>query len=428
MADQDRRGPGTPWSPPPERPLFRDEVVPARPEESPTLVQRPVKPFPPTQATPTAGAGDDPPPPRPPRENPAPLAAYPPPPPPPAPAGMGGGPSEPPVSARLDSSAAPRRRFRRFSRRRVLITALVLLLVLPTALYFFADSRLERINAFPPDNTRPASTPGSDWLIVGSDSREGLSKKQRQELATGKAGGQRADTMMLLHIPDSGGGPTLVSLPRDLLVPIPGRSQNRLNAAFSFGGAPLLVRTVEAFTQIRIDHYAEIGFGGLFDLVNAVGGVELCIKEARKDPKAGLDIKKGCQNLDGGEALGYARSRASTRGDFDRVDQQRQIVGALMDKVASPMTVLNPLRAWSLATKGTGALSIDDGDHLIDLVRLAWAAKSLDSDGTTTTVPIGREFTASGVGSVVSSDPARATAMFTALRQDRQVPKSALMQ
>ncbi|MGQ0626442.1 MAG: LCP family protein [Sporichthyaceae bacterium] len=419
MNEKDRRDSDMPWNPAPERPLFRDEVAPARPQDSPTVVQREVKPFPPTQV----GPRSDDPPPRPPPQTP--LAAYPPPPPPPAPAGMGGGPPRAPVAARMDSPARPRRRFRR---RRVLIAVLVLVLVLPVATYFFADSRLERIDAFPPESTRPAATPGSDWLIVGSDSREGLSRKQRQELATGKASGQRADTMMLLHIPDSGGGPTLVSLPRDLYVPIPGRSQNRLNAAFAFGGAPLLVRTVEQLTQIRIDHYAEIGFGGLFDLVNAVGGVDLCIKEARKDPKAGLNIKKGCQNLDGGEALGYARSRASTRGDFDRVDQQRQIVGALLDKVASPATVLNPFRAWSLATKGAGALSIDDGDHLIDLARLAWAAKSLDSDGTTTTVPIASEFTAAGVGSVVSADKTRAGAMFTALRQDRQVPKSALMQ
>jgi LCP family protein required for cell wall assembly len=300
----------------------------------------------------------------------------------------------------------------------------VLFLVLPMCLYFWGDSKLARISAFPAASSRPAATPGSDWLIVGSDSRAGLSAAQRAKLRTGRAGGQRTDTMMLLHIPDSGGGPTLVSLPRDSYVPIPGHGSNRLNAAFAFGGPQLLVQTVESLTNIRIDHYAEIGFGGLFDLVNAVGGVHMCIDQAKKDPKAGLDIAKGCQNLNGAQALGIARSRASTRGDLDRVGNQRQLITALMHKVTSPLTLLNPFRMWSVAGKGVGALSVDNGDHLLDLVHLAWAAKKL---GTTTTVPIGAEFTQPGVGAVITWDKAKADAMFTALRQDEQVPKSAQM-
>ncbi|HUR76171.1 MAG TPA: LCP family protein, partial [Sporichthya sp.] len=297
-------------------------------------------------------------------------------------------------------------------------------LVLPLLTYLWADSKVDRIDAFPAASTRPAKTPGSDWLIVGSDSREGLSAAQRAKLRTGRATGQRTDTMMLLHIPNSGGGPTLVSLPRDSYVPIPRHSPNRLNAAFSFGGPQLLIETVEDLTNIRIDHYAEIGFGGLFDLVNAVGGVHMCIDEAKKDPKAGLDIKKGCQNLDGAEALGIARSRASSRGDLDRVSNQRELISSLMDKVTSPTTLLNPFRMWSVAHKGVGAVSVDNGDHLLDLVRLAWAAKGL---GTTTTVPIGREYTQAGVGAVITWDATRSRAMFEALRRDQQVPKSAQM-
>uniref|UniRef100_UPI0025F5EAEF LCP family protein n=1 Tax=Sporichthya sp. TaxID=65475 RepID=UPI0025F5EAEF len=333
----------------------------------------------------------------------------------------------PPAPLRRPTGDVPppdptKRKRRRFGWKKPVAIAAVLFLVLPLITYFVADSKLERIDAFPAANTRPAKTPGSDWLIVGSDSREGLSAEDRAKLRTGRATGQRTDTMMLLHIPDSGGKPTLVSMPRDSYVPIPGYSPNRLNAAFAFGGPQLLIQTVEDLTNIRIDHYAEIGFGGLFDLVNAVGGVRMCIDEAKKDPKAGLDIKKGCQTLDGAEALGVARSRASTRGDLDRVSNQRELISSLMDKVTSPSTLLNPFRMWSVAGKGVGALAVDDGDHLIDLVRLAWAAKGL---GTTTTVPIGREYTQAGVGSVITWDATRSKALFDALRRDQQVPKSA---
>lgn len=410
---------------------FRDELGPEQappepPPEAPTVVQRPAanRPFPPvTRHDPNAPYG------RMPAVNAPPRAqgTYPPQP----PAAVPPGPVAPGAPLRRPTNEVPppsgplgpaTRKRRRIGWKKPVAIAAVIFLVFPLLMYFWGDSRLERIDAFPAANTRPAKTPGSDWLIVGSDSREGLSAKERAKLRTGRATGQRTDTMMLLHIPDSGGGPTLVSLPRDSYVPIPGHSPNRLNAAFAFGGPQLLVQTVEDLTNIRIDHYAEIGFGGLFDLVNAVGGVNMCIDEARKDPKAGLDIKKGCQNLDGAEALGIARSRASTRGDLDRVSNQRELISSLMDKVTSPTTLLNPFRMFSVASKGVGALAVDDGDHLIDLIRLAWAAKGL---GTTTTVPIGREFTAAGVGSVVQWDKTRSDALFGALRQDRPVPKSA---
>jgi len=321
----------------------------------------------------------------------------------------------------------PAKRRRRFGlRRRRLATALVLLLLLPVIVLAICDVRLHRQSVWPAASTRPAATPGADWLIVGSDSREGLSAAQRKQLATGSAAGQRTDTMMLLHIPASGGGPTLISLPRDSYVAIPGHGQNKLNAAYAFGGAPLLVQTVEGLTKIRIDHYAEIGFGGLYDLVNAVGGVPMCLNQAAKDPKAALNVKAGCQTLDGQEALGYSRSRASARGDLDRVGHQRSLITALLHKATSPLTLLNPVHTFRLVKDGPGAVAVAHGDHLTDLARLAWAARSLGDDGTTTTVPIGRVFRVSGVGDVLSWDSTRAQAMFDALRHDKPVPSTAL--
>ena len=146
---------------------------------------------------------------------------------------------------------------------------------------------------------------------------------------------------MLLH---TGSGPNLLmSIPRDSLVPIPGRGTTKINAAYAYGGAKLMVRTVEASTGIRIDNYVEIGFGGFVGLVDAVGGIEICPKEDMVDPDAGLRIKKGCQDVEGEVALAYARSRKTQQlGDLDRAAHQREVVSAVGKKAVSPWSVLNP--------------------------------------------------------------------------------------
>ncbi|MGH8836702.1 MAG: LCP family protein [Actinomycetes bacterium] len=308
------------------------------------------------------------------------------------------------------------------SRRRVgRIVALILvgLLVLLIGAYFFLDARLNRITELSDYSGRPAATPGQDWLLVGSDSRAGLSAGERRRLSTGSAGGQRTDTMMLLHIPSGGGKPTLISLPRDSYVPIPGHGRNKLNAAYAFGGPKLLVQTVETVTGIRIDHYMEIGFGGFVGVVDAVGGVHLCVKETIDDPKAGLDIKAGCQDLNGGEALGYVRTRATARADLDRVQRQREFLGAVLDKSASPGTLLNPFRSVPLALSATDAVAVDNGTHLFDLARLGLAMRG---DPLTLTVPVAGTPTLSGVGSVVEWDRPNALRLFNALQADEPVP------
>lgn len=308
------------------------------------------------------------------------------------------------------------------SRRRVgRIVALVLagLLVLLIGGYFFLDARLNRTVEINDYSGRPAATPGQDWLLVGSDSRAGLSAGERRRLSTGSAGGQRTDTMMLLHIPSGGGKPTLVSLPRDSYVPIPGHGRNKLNAAFAFGGPKLLIQTVETVTGIKIDHYMEIGFGGFVGVVDAVGGVHLCVKDSIDDPKAGLDIKAGCQDLKGAEALGYVRTRATARGDLDRVQRQREFLGAVLDKSASPGTLLNPFRSVPLALSATNAVAVDNGTHLFDLFRLGLAMRG---DPLTLTVPVAGTPTLSGVGSVVEWDRENALRLFNALQEDEPVP------
>jgi LCP family protein required for cell wall assembly len=312
---------------------------------------------------------------------------------------------------------AVRPRRRRWGR--ALLLALAVLLVLALVLLVLVDSRLHRVDALGDQSGRPAVTPGADWLIVGSDSREGLSAADRQRLGTGQAAGRRTDTMMLLHIPRGGGQPTLVSLPRDSYVPIPGHGRNRLNAAYAFGGPKLLVQTVEGVTGIRVDHYMEIGFDGFASLVDAVGGVSLCVDAPMNDPKAGLKIGAGCQVLDSRQALGYVRTRASARGDLDRVVRQQQFISALIDKMTSPAVLLNPFRSVPLALNGAGTVAVDEGDHIYHLVRLPFALRAVArGDGVAGTVPIARNATVSGA-SVVLWDRPKALALFAAIKQDR---------
>ncbi|GAA0558506.1 LCP family protein [Actinomadura livida] len=318
----------------------------------------------------------------------------------------------------------PRRRRRRRGGRVFGAIVVVLLLVLVGG-YFYLDSRLKRESVLVDYPGRVADTPGTNWLIVGSDSRDGLSKAEQRKLKTGFTPGRRTDSMMLLHY--GSGGTSLISLPRDSYVPIPGKGRNKLNAAFAFGGPKLLVQTVEEATGIRIDHYAEIGFGGFVGVVDAVGGVDMCVKEDIKDPKAGLNLKAGCQTLDGAQALGYVRTRAYARADLQRVENQQQFFGALMKKAASPGTMLNPFRSIPLAMNSTSNFLVDDGDHLHHLVRMMWAMKGVSGgDGVSTTVPIGGGGSAAGVGSYITWDKAKATRLFEALKQDQAIPQDVI--
>ncbi|HEX7659234.1 MAG TPA: LCP family protein, partial [Pseudonocardiaceae bacterium] len=213
--------------------------------------------------------------------------------------------------------------------------------------------------------------------------------------------------------------PTLVSLLRDSWVSIPGHGKNKINAAFSYGGAPLLVQTVEQDTGLRVDHYAEIGLGGFATVVDDVGGVTMCLPEADNDSYAGVNLPAGCQNLNGANALGYVRSRhAFATSDLARTDHQREFVGALADKLSSPGVFLNPFDMVPVLQDLPGALTVDNGDHLQNLVGLAWALRGISGGGAVTTaVPIG----GSTNGSLLW-DKTKATALFDDLNTDQTIP------
>jgi LCP family protein required for cell wall assembly len=272
---------------------------------------------------------------------------------------------------------------------------------------------------------RPAAGQGSTWLLVGSDSRQGLTAEQQEALATGgDTGNGRTDTILVVHLPALGSGTptTMVSIPRDSYVPIPGYGRDKINAAFSMGGGPLLAQTVEQATGLRIDHYAEIGFSGFAGLVDGLGEITVCPTAPIDDPLAGINLPAGCQKLAGRDALGYVRSRATPRADLDRMVDQRQFMAALLHRAASPAVWLNPWRWYSVPHAAVDALTVDREDHVWDLARLAWA---LHGSTTTLTVPIG-ELTSSDAGSVVVWDHEKAAALFAALAADQPVPSTVI--
>ena len=298
-----------------------------------------------------------------------------------------------------------------------------ILSTLTTAIWI--ESSLRRIAVFSDYTDRPVATSGINWLLVGSDSRQDLSPEQQAELSTGgDLGSSRTDTILLVHIPHVGSGhaATMVSIPRDSYVDIPGYGSDKINAAFAEGGPPLLARTVEMATGIRLDHYAEIGFGGFGAIVDALGGIEVCPPEAIIDPLAGLDLPAGCQTLDGRNALGYVRSRATPRADLDRMLHQREFMSAMLRRAASPAVWLNPWRWFSVPHAAVAALSVDQDAHVWNLARLGWA---LHGSPATVTVPIG-EFTGNDSGSVLIWDSEAASALFEALRTDSAIPQQVL--
>ena len=198
----------------------------------------------------------------------------------------------------------------------VVLWTLAVLLVYATALFAVFYSGVSTVAALPPDST--AASSGMNVLIVGSDSRAGLSEEQQNELSTGSVEGNRTDTIMLLHVPLLG-EPTLVSIPRDSWVPIPGYGSDKINSAFALGGPQLLVRTVEDVTGLQITDYIEVGFAGVAATTDAMGGVVLCPRQDFNDENSGLNVKAGCQTMDGPTALAYVRMRyADPRGDLGR--------------------------------------------------------------------------------------------------------------
>ncbi|MEV5914925.1 transcriptional regulator [Streptomyces sp. WAC 01325] len=322
-------------------------------------------------------------------------------------------------------------------RRRIKVTTITLatlLVVTSVATYFWADSKLNRDVDLSKVIDRPEAGEGTNYLIVGSDSRAGMSAEEKKKLHTGSAEGKRTDSMMILHVGSN--GDTLVSLPRDSNVTIPsfkgsdsgkfyegtGR-QTKLNAAYAEDGPELLVRTVEANTGLHIDHYVEIGFGGFANIVDSVGGVEIEIpKGGIKDSKSGADLKEGKQTLNGEEALAFVRTRYALPGsDLDRTKNQQKFLSALANQVATPGTVLNPFKLYPTMGAGLDSLTVDKDMSLWDLASMFWAMKGVSGgEGKSMNMPISGN---SGNGNL-QWDTAKVKKLVEQLKNDETVTVS----
>ncbi|RST23951.1 LytR family transcriptional regulator [Streptomyces sp. WAC04770] len=309
------------------------------------------------------------------------------------------------------------------------LTLVVVFLVVSVSTYFWADSKLKREVDLSKVIERPSEGEGTNYLIVGSDSREGMSAEEKKRLRTGSAEGKRTDSMMILH--RGSNGPTLISLPRDSQVEIPsfkgsesgkmfqgtGR-QVKLNAAYAEDGPELLVRTVEFNTGLRIDHYVEIGFGGFAQIVDAIGGVEMDIPEAFKDKKSGADFQAGKQTLNGEQSLAFVRTRYAFKGsDLDRTKNQQKFLAALASQTATPSTILNPFKLYPTMGAGLDTLIVDKDMSLWSLSQMFFAMKGVTGgDGTSMNMPI----SGSNGGNLVW-DKAKVKQLVEQLKNDEKV-------
>jgi LCP family protein required for cell wall assembly len=263
-----------------------------------------------------------------------------------------------------------RGRHRRRGPWRSVVLVLVVLLVLAVIVPVWAASRVPRI----PVTDLAGSGSPLHILVVGSDSREELTPEQRRDLTTGSEEGERTDTIFILSV--QGTNAAMLAFPRDLWVERCDGSSGRINVAQSIGGPGCLVRTVRDLSGIDVHHYVRVTFGGFVDVVDAVGGVELCLEEPINDRDAGIDLPAGCQTLDGPDALGYVRVR-KIDDDLQRIQRQQRFLRALADEVAAPSTLLNPVRLLRLSREAGDAVAVDEGAGVIALGRMAIGGTAL---------------------------------------------------
>ena len=338
----------------------------------------------------------------------------------------GAWPDQPPPKSLPGWRFRPPSSGRRWTRPRrilgILAILIALILVGTVGTYFYLNSKLHRANILVDYSGRPALASGTNWLIAGSDSRQGLTRAQERQYGTGHdISGHRSDTILILHVPAGGGHPLLISLPRDSYVHIPGSGMNKLNAAFAFGGPKLLAETVQDATGLHISHYMGIGFGGFVNVVDDVGGVRLCVKHALNDRASNLHLKAGCQVLTGGQALAYVRDRHTfSTQDLQREQDQRIFLKALLTKMTSPGVMFNPFSALPAASGAVDTLTVDNSTSLYQLIRVAMALRGAQ----TTTVPIANSNYVTAAGDAVLWNSQEAKTLFNDLNAGRPVPKS----
>ncbi len=337
------------------------------------------------------------------------------------------------ASLDLEDVAVVRRR----ALRRVVIIAgvlLVLFVVGATGLFFERqqayDRNIERIpDAFPAEAGRPEPAPdpparamarAENWLLVGSDRRteEGTTGEDANE-PLWRFGAQRADTIMLVHLPSDRRRVYLVSFPRDSWVPIKGHGNAKINAALSFGGPPLLIATIEDLTGVRIDHFAILDFQGFEAMTDALGGVDVRVAKTVTDTARDVVWPAGTHRLDGERALDFVRQRYNLPGgDFDRIKRQQAFLKALAGRVNDTDVLGNPLRLNAFLETATKTVSVDDTVTVSNLRSLAVQLRSVRPDDVVfMTIPTAGTGTEDGQ-SVVYLDRTESRPLHRALRKD----------
>jgi LCP family protein required for cell wall assembly len=285
------------------------------------------------------------------------------------------------------------------------------------------DRNIQRVpGVFPAEADRPARAPGraQNWLLVGSDRRadQATTGLDANELLW-RYGAQRADTIMLVHLPADRGRVYLVSFPRDAWVPIQGHGSAKLNAAFSFGGPPLLIATIERLTGVRVDHFAILDFEGFRSMTDALGGVDVRVARPVRDPARQVVWPAGIQHLDGARALDFVRQRHNLPGgDLGRIKRQQAFLKALAGQVVDRGTLANPLKLNAFLEASTKAMSVDESLTTSRLRSLALQFRSVHAgDIDFLTAPVAGTGT-EGRQSVVYLDRARGRPLYRALRTD----------
>lgn len=260
--------------------------------------------------------------------------------------------------------------------------------------------------------TSAADTPASTWLILGSDERDGSTNFGGVD----DISGYRTDTILVLTKPKSGPS-SLISIPRDSLMNVDDQYM-KINAVAQLVGKKALVGEIEQLTGQKIDHVAQVKFGGLQKVVDALGGVELCYDQDVQDAYSGLNWTAGCHNADGSTALSFSRMRyADATGDFGRNARQRQVISAIVKKASSKETLTNPKTVTTMAEAGLSALTVDGKTTPLTLVNMALAFKdATGSKGISGSVYWSNpDYYMDGGGSSVLLDDAKNTELFSQL-------------
>ncbi|MFI0352130.1 LCP family protein [Actinomadura sp. 9N407] len=279
------------------------------------------------------------------------------------------------------------------------------------------DRSIQRLpDALPHDSgVRPVQDPGQNWLLIGSDLR-GVPAADKWR----PGGRARADTIMLLHMPERGGRAYLISVPRDLWAEIPGRDRGKINSAFAAGGSRLLAETVEALSGVRIDHVAAVDFTGFKAMTDALGGVEIHLDQPIHDPSNGWSWPAGRNVLDGEEALRFVRERKGLSGsDLDRIRRQQAFLLALGKKAADSGTLTSPWKLDAFLRAASGSLAVDSQTEFGTLRSLATRLARIGPERVSfVTMPTGGSAWI-GDQNVLLPDPESRDGLFDALRDGR---------